>query len=244
MSSLSTDPLRQELDTAIKKRDALRAELSGIKNAQEKISARISELRRSLNAAEDAFSNAKEQSVTNLVSEAMGETHGEMPSMRKLRADLAAVEDEIDAAKDAKEKLEGRQKNIDQSLMLAKMNFRSAFNAVVGNSNSVSRLLEETKSLEEQIIERMSQLCYLVKQGHLNSGIYNTLSLHPVVRGHAPPTSEQGLWEFLCAKSGKIMPPEWQEALALLDQDASTPLPNSAGSTPKKNPIRKLMGGS
>lgn len=244
MSSLSADPLRQELDTAIKKRDALRVELSGIKNAQEKISLRISELRRSLNAAENAFSDAKEQSVTNLVSEAMGETHSEMPSMRKLRSDLAAVEDEIDAAKDAKEKLEGRQRNIDQSLMFAKMNFRSAFNAVVSNSDSVSRLLEETKSLEEQIIERMSQLCYLVKQGHLNSGIYNSLSLHPVARGYAPPTSEQGLWELLCTTTGKTVSPEWQKALALLDQDALSPLPNPAASTPKKSPIRKLMGGA
>lgn len=244
MTAPATNAYRQELDAEIKKRDALRAELAGVQAAQEKILCRISELRKNLRNAETAFEEAKRESVSNLVHEAMGEAHADQPSMRQLRADMASVEDELEAAKEAKDALDTRQKHIDSRLGLAKIATRRAFDDVIKNSPEVNHLIEEAKALEEQIIERISQITYLVGCGHLPHGIYETLALQPTKLGGGLATTPQNAWAILSKKAGKSIPPSWQAAVAGLDKDASFPLPGSDVSPPKKGPLRKLMGGT
>lgn len=244
MTAPTTNAHRQELDAEIKKRDALRAELAGIQAAQEKILTRISELRKNLRNAETAFEEAKRESVSNLVHEAMGEAHADQPSMRQLRADMASVEDELEAAKEAKDALDTRQKHIDSRLSLAEMGARRALNEVIKTSPEVGQLIEETKVLEGQIIERISQISYLVERLHLGSDIFESLALKPACTGglHFPTPARS--WAFLAAEKGNGIPAAWQAAVAGLDKDASFPLPGVDGSTLKKGPLRKLMGGA
>ncbi|MBS0988513.1 hypothetical protein JK182_07510 [Acetobacter okinawensis] len=244
MTPLSENTLRQELDAAIKKRNALGAEFFGIQAAQEKIASCISELRKNLRSAEAAFEEAKQESVSNLVHEAMGEAQTDQPSMRQLRANMASVEDELEAALEAQKELADRRRQIDSRLGLATMATRRAFDDVIKNSPEVNHLIEEAKALEEQIIERISQITYLVGCGHLPHGIYETLALQPANLGKGLATTPQTAWAILSEKAGKSIPSAWKAAVAGLDKDASFPLPGDDVSTPKKGPLRKLMGGA
>lgn len=243
---MDTSPhdLRQSLADAIGKRDALRREFGGIKDAQDRVQSTIFELRTKLQAAEASFEQARQTSVTYLVDEALGQATEARPSLRQMRSDLAVVEDELAAARDAKAVLTDRQKAVESKLSWAKSEVRSALSAVVQGSLEVTKLLEEAKALEAQLIERMAQIAYLVGAGVLFPGVYDPFTLHPFGNHLIPcPTPGQS-WAFLLEKEGRRENPEWHAALTALDVDAQTPLPSGVtASASGKGGLRKILGG-
>ena len=243
---MDTSPhdLRQSLALAIEKRDALRREFGGIKDASDRVQSAIFELRTKLQTAEASFEQARQTSVTCRVDEALGQTTEARPSLRQMRSDLAVVEDELAAARDAQTVLAERQKAVESKLSWAKSEVRSALSVVVQGSPEVTRLLEEAKALEAQLTERMTRVAYLVGAGVLSSGVYDPFALRPFGNALMPcPTSGQA-WAFLLEKEGCRGTPEWHAALTALDADAQTPLPSgAAGSASGKGSLRKILGG-
>lgn len=243
MDTSPNDP-RQALALAIEKRDALRREFGGVQDALARTQSTIFELRTKLQAAEAAFEQARQTSVTCLVDEALGQATEARPSLRQMRSDLATAEDELAAARDAQAVLAERQKAVGSKLSWAKSEVRSALHGVVQGSPEVTRLLEEAKALEAQLIERMAQIAYLVSTGTLFPGVYDPFALRPLGNALMPnPTSGQA-WAFLLEKEGRRDNPEWHAALTALDADAQTPLPSGATATASgKGGLRKMLGG-
>jgi hypothetical protein len=144
---------RAALAGAIEWRDDRKRAISENERAIQVASARSSALFGAIDKAAAAVASAHENAADYIQEEALGRAGKRPQSPKEAREALVDAEEEHAAAKAARDKLEQRRSELQQSLAIAEMNVGDAIADVVQNSPELAGLLARHDRLEREFAE-------------------------------------------------------------------------------------------
>jgi chromosome segregation ATPase len=192
---------RAALAEAIDWRDERKRAISENERAVQMASARSSALFGAIEKAAAAVEDAHENAANYIEDEALGRAGKRPQSPKEAREALADAEEGHAAARAARDKLETRRSELEQSLRIAEMNVGDAIAKVVQGSSELAALLARHDQIEHDLAESRAVL------GALGSIIPR--DVHWDTQKHFEVTADV----------------PWRTALLALRTDANAPLP-------------------
>jgi hypothetical protein len=192
---------RAALAEAIGYRDDCKRAIEANERAISVASARSSALFGAIEKAAAAVAVAHENAATYLTDEALGRAGKRPQSPKEAREALAEAEEGHAAARGARDKLEQRRGEIQQSLLIAELNVGDAVADVVQSSDELAALLAKHDRLARELAECRAVLG----------------ALGPIIPRDVRWDTQKHF------DTGSEVP--WREALAALRTDATAALP-------------------
>jgi membrane fusion protein, multidrug efflux system len=186
-SQAAADP-RAVLREALERLAAARAALSQAQAAVPAARQALDEARERHTAAEQRATEAKEAAVTAMAKGFLGQPGAEPPSQNEARAELAAAVDGLEAARAARQEIDGAVAGAKVSADAAATRARKAAAAVIAREQ-LEGLLGEATTARDEYCEAIGKLGWLLRQGAVPSSDARVRRLIAGVAGAGPEPS-------------------------------------------------------
>lgn len=221
---------RDHLATRKQHYDDTEKEALAITSALETARQDVRTKQQAIMAAERAIEDEQSNHAQALVDAALSKSAP--PDMRahEMRLRLAALEDELGAARQAVNLLEERERKITLTQRLAKTGLDDSLAQTVQSSPELKTLLEGVAALEQEL-SRSYAAIQVLSAAVPNSASLDRMTLRPKMGGQHP------LWRDFLAQQDQSLATEWRQALQALRTDPHASLPGSTtpvASKPKR----------
>lgn len=165
-------PERERLAETIARHNELTRRLAAIDAALEMTRRQRWAAQEVVNRSPKLIEEAKAAAANFLTEQVLGSTGAPPLSVKEARAKAQLAQDELDVAEAASGGLAGQRKEVENSLVVVRLNLNSRIDAVIGAEIPIAQMIEDFRRDRRDLAARYAVLEWLDKRGAIPRDIF------------------------------------------------------------------------